>query len=81
MNNIYCPNHYWTIRNKSLNPTTGKQYFPGSGHRPGTAAEEAAGGRTRPAQEKKSGFWNGYVILHMHACVRDVCTLYFDTGY
>lgn len=44
-------------------PTTGEQYFPRSGNQPGTAAEEAAGGRTRPAQEKKSGFWNGYVIL------------------
>lgn len=42
-------------------PTTGKQYFPSSGNQPGTTAEEAAGGRTRPAQEKKSGFWNGYV--------------------
>lgn len=34
---------------------------PGSIYRPGTAAEEAAGGRTRPAQEEKPGFWNGYV--------------------
>ena len=47
------------------NPTTGKQYFPRSGNQPGTAAEEAAGGRTRPAQEKKPGFWNGYVILEI----------------
>ena len=43
-------------------PTTGKQYFPSSGNQPGTAAEEATGGRTRPAQEEKPGFWNGYVI-------------------
>lgn len=48
-------------------PTTGEQYFPGSGNRPDTAAEEAAGGRTRPAQEKKPGFWNGYVILYLRA--------------
>ena len=47
------------------NPTTGKQYFPSSGNQPGTAAEEATGGRTRPAQEKKPGVWNGYVILNM----------------
>lgn len=65
MNNIYCPNHYWTIRNKSLNPTTGKQYFPSSRNKPGTAEKEATGGRTRPAQEKKLGFWNGYVILKL----------------
>ena len=65
MNNIYCPNHYWTIRNKSLNPTTGKQYFPSSGNQPGTTAEEATRGRTRPAQEKKPGFWNGYVNLNL----------------
>lgn len=47
------------------NPTTGKQYFPGSGYQPGTAAEEATGGRTRPTQKKKPRFWNGYVILNM----------------
>lgn len=54
MNNIYCPNHYWILRNKSLNPTTGKQYFHGSGYQPGTAAEEAAGGRyyTQKTKEK-----------------------------
>ena len=46
-------------------PTTGKQYIPSSGNQPGTAAEEATGGRTRPAQEKKPGFWNGYVNLIM----------------
>ena len=65
MNNIYYPNYYWTIRNKSPNPITGKQYFPGSRYQSGTAAEEATGGRTRPAQEKKPGFWNGYVILKL----------------
>lgn len=45
------------------NSTTGKQYYPGSGNQPGTAAEETTGGRTRPAQEKKPGFWKGYVNL------------------
>ena len=45
------------------NPTTGKQYFPGSGNQPGIAKEKTTGGRTQPAQEKKPGFWNGYVIL------------------
>ena len=36
-----------------------EQYFPDSGNQPGTAAEEATGGRTRPAQEKKPGFGMG----------------------
>lgn len=47
------------------NPTPGKQYFPSSGNQPGTAEKEAKGGRTRPAQEKKPGFWNGDVNLIM----------------
>lgn len=46
---------------RERNPTTEKQYFPMSGNQPGTAEKEATGGRTRPAQEKKPGFWNGYV--------------------
>lgn len=47
------------------NPTTGKQYFPGSGNQPGIAKEKTTGGRTRPAQEKKPGFWNGDVNLYL----------------
>ena len=47
------------------NPTTGKQYIPSSGNQPGTTAEETTGGRTRPTQKKKPGFWNGYVILQL----------------
>lgn len=35
-------------------PTKGKQYIPDSGHRPGSAKEEAVGGRTRLAEEEKS---------------------------
>ena len=46
-------------------PTTGKQYIPSSGNQPGTAAEEATGGRTRSTQEEKPGFWNGNVNLIM----------------
>lgn len=34
-------------------PTTGEQYFPGSGHRPGTAAEEAAGGRASAKEREE----------------------------
>lgn len=48
-------------------PTTGKQYIPSSGNQSGTAAEEATRRRTRPAQEKKPGFWNGYVISELRA--------------
>ena len=67
MKDIYYPKHYQTKRNKSpgREPTTGKQYFPSSGNQPGTAEKEATGGRTRPAQEKKPGFWNGYVNLNL----------------
>lgn len=53
-------------------PTTGEQYIPGSGHQPGTATEEAAGRRTRPAQKKKPRFWNGYVILYLREWVLSV---------
>ncbi len=34
-------------------PTTGKQYFPGAGNRPGTAAEEATGGRTSAKEREE----------------------------
>ena len=55
MNNIYCPNHYWIIRNKSQGrePTKGEQYIPDSGNRPGTAEKEAAGGRASAKEREK----------------------------
>lgn len=64
---------------RERNPTTEKQYFPMSGNQPGTAEKEATGGRTQPAQEKKPGFWNEYVNIQIYTCVRDVCSLFFDT--
>lgn len=63
MNNIYCPNHYWIIRNKSQGrePTKGEQYIPDSGNRPGTAEKEAVGGRTSAKEREKidHSFING----------------------
>ena len=47
-------------------PTTGEQYFPGSGHQSGTAAEETTGGRNLPAQKEKPGFWNGDVNVNLY---------------
>lgn len=51
MNNIYFPNHYRIIRNKEAEKRSNNRetVFPKYGNQPGTTAEEAAGGRTRPS--------------------------------
>lgn len=81
MNDIYYPKHYWTKRNKAGKKSNNREtVFPkfrkSIRHRSGRSNKK----KNSTSPGKKAGVLEWVCKLQIHACVRDVFPLYFDTG-